>query len=61
MQQSIVKFYYFVVQTLHNMFRALLRPSSGARQTAVAAMNVWMYECMNVKVEVVSAVVGLPV
>jgi hypothetical protein len=30
-------FYYFVVQTLLNMFRALLCPSSGARQTAVAA------------------------
>ena len=37
MQQSIVKFYCFVVQTLLNMFRALLCPSSGARQTAVAA------------------------
>jgi len=37
MQQSIVKFYFFVVQTLLNMFRALLCPSSGARQTAVAA------------------------
>jgi len=37
MQQSIVKFYCFVVQTLLNMFQALLCPSSGARQTAVAA------------------------
>jgi hypothetical protein len=37
MQQSIVKFYCFVVQTLLNMFRALLFPLSGARQTAVAA------------------------
>jgi len=36
MQQLIVKFYCFVVQTLLNMFRALLCPSSGARQTAVA-------------------------
>jgi len=36
MQQSIVKFYCFVVQTLLNMFWALLCPSSGARQTAVA-------------------------
>jgi len=35
MQQSIVKFYCFVVQTLLNMFRALLCPSSGASQTAV--------------------------
>ena len=39
MQQSILKFYYFVVQTLLNMFRALLWPSSGARQTAVAASS----------------------
>jgi hypothetical protein len=37
MQQSIVKFYFFVVQTLLNMFRALLCPSSGARQTTFAA------------------------
>jgi hypothetical protein len=37
MQQSIVKFYCFVEQTLFNMFRALLCLSSGARQTAVAA------------------------
>jgi len=55
MQQSIVKFYFFVVQTLLNMFRALLCPSSGARQTAVAASGF----CMNVEVEVFSAVVGL--
>jgi hypothetical protein len=50
MQQSIVKFYYFVVQTLLNMFRALLRPSSEARQTAVAASGF----LMNVEVEVFS-------
>jgi len=37
MQQSIVKFYCFVVQRLLNVFRALQCPSSGARQTAVAA------------------------
>ena len=55
MQQSIVKFYFFVVQTLLNMFRALLCPSSGARQTAVAASG----SSMNVDVEVFSAVVGL--
>ena len=55
MQQSIVKFYCFVVQTLLNMFRALLYPSSGARQTAVAASGFRM----NVEVEVFSAVVGL--
>ena len=55
MQQSIVKFYCFVVQTLINTFRALLCPSSGARQTAVAASGF----CMNVEVEVFSAVVGL--
>ena len=55
MQQSIVNFYCFVVQTLLNMFRALLCPSSGARQTAVAA-SVFR---MNVEVEVFSAVVGL--
>jgi hypothetical protein len=55
MQQSIVKFYYFVVQTLLNMFRALQRPSSGARQTVVAASGFRM----NVEVEVFSTVVGL--
>ena len=55
MQQSIVKFYCFVVQTLLNMFRALQCPSSGARQTAVAASGFRM----NVEVEVLSAVVGL--
>jgi hypothetical protein len=47
MQQSIAKLYYFVVQTLVNMFRALLFPSSGARRTAVAAsgfrLNVEVY------------------
>jgi hypothetical protein len=55
MQQSIVIFYYFVVQTLLNTFRALLCPSSGARQTAVAASGFRM----DVEVEVFSAVVGL--
>jgi len=55
MQQSITKFYCFVVQTLLNMFRALLRPSSGARQIAVATSGFRM----NVEVEVFSAVVGL--
>ena len=56
MQQSIVNiFYYFVIQTLLNMFRALLFPSSGARQTDVAASGFRM----NVEVEVFSAVVGL--
>jgi len=53
MQQSIVKFYCFVVQTLLNMFRGLLCPSSGARQTAVAASGFRT----NVQVEV--SVVGL--
>jgi hypothetical protein len=53
MQQSIVKIYYFVVQTLLSMFRALLCPSSGVRQTAVAASGF----CMNVEVEVFSAMV----
>ena len=37
------------------MFRALQCPSSGARQTAVAASGFRM----NVEVEVLSAVVGL--
>jgi hypothetical protein len=37
------------------MFRALLSPSSGARQTAVAASGLRM----NVDVEVFSDVVGL--
>jgi len=55
MQQSIIKFHRFVVQTLLNMFRALLCPSSGARQTAVAASGFRM----NVEVDVFSAVVGL--
>jgi hypothetical protein len=40
---------------LLNMFRAPQRPSSGARQTAVAASGFRM----NVPVEVFSAVVGL--
>jgi hypothetical protein len=47
--------YCFVVQTLLNMFRALQCPSSGARQTTVAASGFRM----NVEVEVFSAVVGL--
>jgi hypothetical protein len=55
MQQSIVKFYYFVVQILLNMFRALLCSSSGARQTAVAAFGFRV----DVEVEVFSAVVDL--
>ena len=55
MQHSIVKFYCFVVQTLLDMCRPLLCPSSGARQTAVAASGFRM----NVEVEVFSAVVGL--
>ena len=54
MQQSIVKFYYIVVQTPLNMFRALLCPSLGDRQPAVAASGFRM----NVEVEVFSAVVG---
>jgi len=55
MQQSILKFYCFVVQTLLNMFRALQCPLSEVRQTAVAASGFRM----NVEVEVFSAVVGL--
>jgi hypothetical protein len=55
MQQSIAKFYYFVVQIQLNMFRALICPSSGARQTSVAASGFHM----DVDVEVFSAVVGL--
>ena len=54
MQQSVVKFYCFVAKTLLNMFRALLCPSSGARQTIVAGSGF----PMNVEVEVFSAVVG---
>jgi hypothetical protein len=42
-------------EKLLNMFRALLCPSSGARQTAVAASGF----LMNVEVHVFSAVVGL--
>ena len=55
MQQSVVKFYCFVVQALLNMFRTLLCPSSGVRQTAVAASGFRM----NGEVDVFSAVVGL--
>jgi len=55
MQQSIVKFYCFVVQALPNMFRALLCPSSGARPTAVATSGFRM----NVEMDVFSAMVGL--
>ena len=55
MQQSIVKFYYFVVQILLNLFRALICPSSGTRQTAVASSGFRM----DVEVEVFSIVVGL--
>jgi hypothetical protein len=55
MQQSIIKFYRFVVQTPLNMFQALLCPSSGVRQTAVAGSGFRM----NVEVEVFSAVVSL--
>ena len=51
MQQSVVKFYCFVAQTLLNIFRALQCPSSGARQTAIAASGFRM----NVEVEVFSA------
>jgi hypothetical protein len=54
MQQSIVKFYYFAVQTLLNMFRALLCPLSGARQTAVAASGFRM----NVEVDVLRLIVA---
>jgi len=54
MQQPIIKFYCFVIQTLLNMFRALLCPSSGARQTAIAGSGFRM----NVEVDVFSAVVG---
>jgi len=52
MQQSIVKFYCFVLHTLLSMFRALLYPSSGARQTDVVHSGFRM----NVEVEVFSAV-----
>jgi hypothetical protein len=49
MQQSINrKMYCLVVQILINMFRELQCPSSGARQTAVAASGFRM----NVEVEV---------
>jgi len=47
--------YCLVVKILLNMFRALQCPSSGARQTAVAASGF----SMDVEVEVFSAVVGL--
>jgi len=49
------KIYCFVVQTLLDMFRALPCPSSGARQTAVAASGFRT----SVEVEVFSAVVSL--
>jgi len=50
------KIYCFVVQTLLNVFRVLPCPSSGARQTAVAASGFRM----NVEEDVFSAVIGLP-
>ena len=44
MQQSIVKFYCFVVQTLLNMFRALLCPLSGAPSNCLCSL--WFpFEC----------------
>jgi len=44
MQQSIVKFYCFVVQTLLNTFRALPCPSSGAPSNC--RCSLWFpYEC----------------
>jgi hypothetical protein len=44
MQQSIVKFYCFVVQILLNPFRTLLCPSSEARQNC--RCSLWFpYEC----------------
>jgi len=44
MQQSIVKFYCFFIQTLLNMFRALQCPSSGAPSNC--SCNLWFpYEC----------------
>ena len=49
------KIYCFVAQILLNMFRALLCPSSEARQTAVAVSGFRM----NVEMEVFSAVIGL--
>jgi hypothetical protein len=55
MQQSIVKFDCFVVQTPLNMFWALLWPSSGACQTAVAASGFHM----NVELDVFSAMIDL--
>jgi hypothetical protein len=55
MQQSVLKFYYLVVQILLNMFRALLCSSLGARQTAVAASGFRM----DAEVEALSAAVGL--
>jgi hypothetical protein len=43
-----------IFTSFYDMFRALLCPSSGARQTAIAASGFRM----NVEVEVFSAVVG---
>jgi len=55
MQQSIVKFLLLCRTDTAQHVWALLCPSSGARQTAVAASGFRM----NVEVEVFSAVVGL--
>jgi hypothetical protein len=55
MQQSIVKFIALSYKYCSTCFGALQCPSSGARQTAVAASGFRM----NVEVEVFSAVVGL--
>jgi Na+/H+-translocating membrane pyrophosphatase len=55
MQKINRKIYCSVVQTLLNVFRALLCPSSGARQTVVAAPGFRM----KAEVDVFPAVVGL--
>jgi hypothetical protein len=53
--QQLITGLLLVVYIPFNMFRASLCPSSGARQTAVAASGFRM----NVEVEEFSAVVGL--
>jgi hypothetical protein len=55
MQQSIVKFIALSYRHCSSCFRASQCPSSGARQTAVAASGFHM----NVEVDVFLAVVGL--
>jgi hypothetical protein len=59
MQQSIVKFYFFVVKTLLDMFRSLFCPPSGARQTARQnARNMLSSVCTTKKNKILRSIVA---